>query len=67
MPQERKECFMKDDIIRSLSAVLQALNSVQVSGKGNLANLSGSISVIEDVIAKVNMAEITEKKDEKKK
>lgn len=42
---------MKDEILNRLVAVLNALNAVSVSGKQNLANLSGSIAVIEGVIA----------------
>lgn len=42
---------MKDEILNRLAAVLNALNAVSVSGKQNLANLSGSIAVIEGVIA----------------
>jgi hypothetical protein len=41
---------MKDNIMQRLYAVLNALNNVSVSGKQNLANLSGSISVLEEVL-----------------
>lgn len=44
---------MKEDILNSLAAVLGALNSITVSGKANLSNLSGSIGLIEDVYAKI--------------
>ena len=40
---------MKDEIIRNLNAVVAALNSVTVCGKPNLANLSGSISILENI------------------
>lgn len=42
---------MKDEIMNRLAAVLNALNAVSVNGKQNLANLSGSIAVIEEVAA----------------
>lgn len=44
----RKERTM-EDILSRVNAVIQALNLVTVCGKQNLANLSGSISVLEDV------------------
>lgn len=40
---------MKEQIIGRLNAVLNALESISVSGRANLANLSGSISVLEEV------------------
>lgn len=43
-----------EEIIRNLGAVITALNSVTVCGKQNLTNLSGSIAVLEDVIAYLN-------------
>ena len=43
------DVFMKEQIMQRLGAVLNALNSISVSGKSNLANLSGSIAVIEEV------------------
>ena len=39
----------KEDILQRLSLVLGALNSVTVCGKANLANLSGSIAMLEEV------------------
>lgn len=47
---------MKEDILNSLAAVLGALNSITVSGKANLSNLSGSIGLIEDVYNKIRDA-----------
>lgn len=49
---------MKEEIMNRLSAVLNALNAVSVSGKQNLANLSGSIAVIEEVAAMLSGASI---------
>ena len=40
---------MKDDILQKINAVLTALNNTTVCGKGNLANLSGSIAVLEEI------------------
>lgn len=49
---------MKDEIMNRLAAVLNALNAVSVNGKQNLANLSGSIAVIEEVTAMLSDASI---------
>ena len=43
---------MKDEIMQRLIAAANALNTIPVSGKQNLANLSGSINVIEDIVQK---------------
>lgn len=51
---------MKDEIMNRLAAVLNALNAVSVNGKQNLANLSGSIAVIEEVAAMLSDASIEE-------
>lgn len=56
---------MKNEIMQKLGAVINALNSVSVSGKTNLANLSGSISVLEEIAVTLNGAIITEKEKEK--
>lgn len=58
---------MKNEIMQKLSAVINALNSISVSGKNNLANLSGSISVLEEVAITLNDAIITEKEKENDK
>ena len=39
---------MKDEVINRLVAVLNALDNVSVRGKPNLANLSGSIAILEE-------------------
>lgn len=51
---------MKDRILQNISAVVRALNNVSVSGKDNLANLSGSISVLEDLYTALNACQIVE-------
>lgn len=50
---------MKDEIMQRLNVVLNALNNITVNGKANLANLSGSIAVLEEVGAILSDAEIT--------
>ncbi len=59
---------MKDEIMRRLIAAVNALNTIPVSGKQNLANLSGSIAVIEEIANMLENADIidTMKKADKK-
>lgn len=56
---------MKDEILQRLDIALSALNVVSVNGKANLANLSGSIAMIEEVYTLLKDAEVKspEKKD----
>lgn len=49
---------MKDEIIQRLTVILNALNSISVSGKANLANLSGSIAMLEEMGVMLNDTEI---------
>lgn len=51
---------MKDQIMQRLTLVLNALDNVSVRGKANLANLSGSISMLEEVANMLNDANIVE-------
>lgn len=51
---------MKEEIMQRFAVVLNALNSIPVSGKQNLANLSGSIAVIEEMVEMLGGAEITD-------
>lgn len=51
---------MKEEMIQKMTLVLNALNNISVSGKQNLGNLSGSIAIIEDVIAELQAAEVTQ-------
>ena len=51
---------MKEQIMQRLTLVLNALDSVSVRGKPNLANLSGSIAMIEEIAQMLNEAEIVE-------
>lgn len=54
---------MKEDIMQRLTVTLNALNSVSVNGKVNLANLSGSIAMLEEVASLLNSAVITPNED----
>lgn len=58
---------MKDEIMKRLVGVLNALNNITVSGKVNLANLSGSIAVIEEVAGMLEGSDIIENVEEEKK
>ena len=49
---------MKDEILQRLDITLSALNTVSVNGKANLANLSGSIAMIEEVYTLLKNAEV---------
>ncbi len=49
---------MKEEILKRLNVVLNALNSVEVRGRSNLANQSGSIAMIEEVCAILSDAEV---------
>ena len=51
---------MKTEIMQRLNLILGALNSISVSGKTNLANLSGSIAMLEEVAQKLNGVEVVE-------
>lgn len=47
---------MKDDVTQRMMIILNALNNISVSGKSNLANLSGSIAMLEDVLDDIKSA-----------
>lgn len=51
---------MKDQVMQRLALVLNALDNISVRGKANLANLSGSITMLEEVAEILNDAEIAE-------
>lgn len=46
-----------DKIIFNLMRVIDALNTITVSGKTNLANLAGSIGLLEDIAAQLRQTE----------
>lgn len=52
---------MKEQVMQRLVLALNALNSISVSGKTNLANLSGSIVMLEEIVNILNGVEIIEK------
>ena len=52
---------MKEQVMQWLVLALNALNSISVSGKTNLANLSGSIVMLEEIVNILNGVEIIEK------
>lgn len=52
---------MRDGITQRLIAVANVLNTISVSGKQNLANLSGSIGVIEEVLGMLENADVIPK------
>lgn len=52
---------MKEQVMQRLVLALNALNSISVSGKTNLANLSGSIAMLEEIVNILNGVEIIEK------
>lgn len=58
---------MKNEILNRLVTVLNALNAVSVNGKQNLANLSGSIAVVEEVITMLGDATVESSTGDKEK
>lgn len=56
---------MKQQIIDNINAVLGALNSITVSGKANLANLVGSINILENIGSTIASMDIPEDESEK--
>ena len=57
---------MKEKTIQQLVLVLNALNSIAVSGKSNLANLSGSISILEEVVSALDNIKFVQHVEESK-
>jgi hypothetical protein len=55
---------MKEELMQRIGAVVNALNQVTVSGKANLANLSGSIAVLEEVCAMLRNATFAEPEED---
>ena len=53
--------------MQRLITVANVLNTIPVSGKQNLANLSGSINVIEEVLGMLESADVVQKAAEKPK
>lgn len=57
---------MKDKIMQNLIGVLNALNNISVSGKTNLATLSGSIAIVEEIAGMLDDSDIIPKSTEEK-
>ncbi len=55
----KKGYDMKDEIMKRIMAVLNALNNVSVSGKSNIGNLGGSIAMMEEIAGILENADIT--------
>lgn len=49
---------MKNEIMNKLAVVINVLNNISVNGKANLANLSGSIAMVEEIASMLNESEI---------
>lgn len=58
---------MKNEIIQKLGAVINALNNVYVKGEQNLANLSGSITILKEIAEQVNTLEVKTFNEDKRK
>ena len=58
---------MKEKIMQELQAVVNALNTISVSGKENLGKLGGSISVLENIFGALSNADVKEPAKEKGK
>ena len=48
---------MKNEIMQRIVSVINALNNVSVKGEENLANLSGSITILKEVAAMISQAQ----------
>lgn len=58
---------MKNEMIQKIGAVINALNNIYVKGEQNLANLSGSITVLKEVAEQINTCAFAEDKEVKSK
>lgn len=58
---------MKDEVMQRLAVILNALNSISVSGKANLANLSGSIAMLEEIGTILGNVDMVSKDEPKEK
>lgn len=54
---------MKNEMIQKLGAVINALNNVYVKGEQNLANLSGSITILKELAEQINGCEFADSKN----
>ena len=44
---------MNAEILQQLMTITTVLNNIEVKGRQNLANLAGSIGILEDIINKI--------------
>lgn len=58
---------MKDELMQRIVAVLNALDNVCVKGKQNLANLSGSITILEETVKLLNRCEVIDPDNKEQK
>ena len=56
---------MKEEIVQRIVSVINALNNVYVKGEQNLANLSGSITILRETAEMIGKADFTENKHSK--
>ncbi len=56
---------MKEEIMQRITSVVNALNNVYVKGEQNLANLSGSITILRETAEMIQRAPFAEVKDSK--
>lgn len=56
---------MKNEIMQRIVAIINALNNVSVKGEDNLANMSGSITILKEVAALISQAQFVEASQEK--
>jgi len=50
---------MEKEIIQKLISAMNALDSIHVSGRKDLSNMIGSLSIIEDVISTLSQCQVT--------
>ncbi len=51
---------MKKDLMQRVASVINALNNITVKGEENLANLSGSITVLKETLSMLSAANFVE-------
>ena len=56
---------MKEEIMQRISAVINALNTVSVSGKHNYNTMAGCISILEGMVEQLAEVEIQKQTDKK--
>ncbi len=54
---------MKNEIIQRIMSVINALNNVSVKGEQNLANMSGSITVLRETANMISQIKFADESD----